>query len=72
MQNNIDNADLFAASLLISHCGLPSLILSSIVMISFYVFSATCFLKRKGLSDARVASITKKEYGFQYIFCKDS
>ena len=30
------------------------------------------FLKRKGLPDARVASITKKEYGFQRIFCKNS
>ena len=33
-------------------------------MISFYIISKRFFLKRKGLSDARVASITKKEYGF--------
>ena len=32
-------------------------------MISFYVHSKRFFLKRKELYDARVASITKKEYG---------
>ena len=37
-------------------------------MISFYVLSERFFLKRKGLSDARVASITKKEYGFAVCF----
>ena len=34
-------------------------------MISFYV------LFREGLSDARIASVTKKEYGFVVHFCKD-
>ena len=34
------------------------------VMISFYIFSKRFFLKREGLSDARITSITKKEYGF--------
>ena len=34
------------------------------VMISFYILSKRLFLKREGLSDARVASGTKKEYGF--------
>ena len=33
-------------------------------MISFYILSTRFFLKRKGLSDAGVVSITKKEYGF--------
>ena len=33
-------------------------------MISFYILCKRSFLKRKGLSDARVVSITKKEYGF--------
>ena len=33
-------------------------------MINFYILSKTVFLKRKGLSDARVVSITKNEYGF--------
>ena len=32
-------------------------------MISFNILSTRFFLKRKGLSDERVASITKKEYG---------
>ena len=38
--------------------------LSPIVIITFYTLSKILFLKREGLSDARVASITKKEYGF--------
>ena len=33
-------------------------------MISFYILSKRFFLKREGLSDARVVSITKKGYGF--------
>ena len=33
-------------------------------MISFYIISKRFFLKRKGLSDARVLSLNKKEYGF--------
>ena len=33
-------------------------------MISFYILSKRFFLKRKGLSDAIVAKITTKEYGF--------
>ena len=33
-------------------------------MISFYILSKRFVLKHEGLSDARVASITKKEYGF--------
>ena len=49
----------FADSLLISYCSFSSLPLSSIVMISFYILSKILFLKREGLSDARVTSITK-------------
>ena len=37
-------------------------------MISCYILSIRSFLKRKGLSDARVVSITKKEYGFLLHF----
>ena len=37
-------------------------------MISFYIVSKRFFLKRKGLSDEREASITKKEYGFAVHF----
>ena len=56
--------DIFSSPLLISYCKVSSLIFSSIDMISFYIPSKRFFLKYKGLSDARVASITKKEYGF--------
>ena len=37
-------------------------------MVSFYVFSKRYFVKSKILSDARVASITKKKYGFCSTF----
>ena len=37
-------------------------------MISFYIPSKIFFLKHKGLSDARKASMTKKEYGFAVHF----
>ena len=40
-------------------------------MISFYILSERIFLKYQGLSDAKVASITKKEYGFAVFLCKD-
>ena len=33
-------------------------------MITFYIISKRFFLKREGLSNAKVASITKKEYDF--------
>ena len=58
-----DRADIFATSLLISYCTFSSLILSSIVMINFYIVSKRFFLKCKELSDARVVSVTIKEYG---------
>ena len=41
-------------------------------MISFYILSKRLCLKRKGLSDTRVVSITKKEFPFTIYFCKDS
>ena len=59
-----DKADILAASLLILCCSFSSQILSSIAMISF--------LKRKGLSEARVASVTKEDYGFAVHFFVDS
>ena len=37
-------------------------------MISFYIFPTRFFLKRKGLSDVRVVSITIKDYGFAVHF----
>ena len=67
-----DKVDTFAASLLISYSNFSSPILSSVVMISFYILSERknirFFLKRKVLSDARAASITKEEYGLALHF----
>ena len=37
-------------------------------MISFYISSKALRLKRKGLSDVRVASLTKIEYGLAVHF----
>ena len=59
-----DKADIFAASLLISYFSFSSLILSSFVVINFYIVSKRFFLKRKELSDERVVSITKKRIWF--------
>ena len=67
-----DNVNIFSASLLISCCSFSSLILSSIVMISFYILSKRFFLKREGLSAARVASIIKKGCGFVVHFLQRS
>ena len=63
--------DINAAFLIISYCSFSSLILLSVVLISFYIASERLFLKREGLSDTKVLSITKKEYGFVVIFHKD-
>ena len=41
-------------------------------MISFYILCTRYFLKSEELSDGRVVSITKKEYGFAVHFYKDS
>ena len=37
-------------------------------MISFHILSKRFFQKHEGLSGARVAPITKKEYGFAVLF----
>ena len=63
-----DYADIFAASLLRSYGSFSSLDLSWIVIISFYILSERFCLKHEELSDARVASIIKKEYGFAVHF----
>ena len=63
-----DNADIFAASLLISYCIFSAVILSSIAMINFYILSKRFFLTRVQLSHARVVAITKKWYGFAVHF----
>ena len=61
---------IFLASLLILCCSFLSSILSSIVMISFYILSKRLFLKGKGLSNTRVVSSAKKEYTFPVRFLK--
>ena len=62
-----DNADIFAAFVLISHWSLSSLILSSIVVISFYFLPKRFFRKCERLFNVRVVSITKDEYGFAVL-----
>ena len=59
-----DKDDIFVTSLSILYCSFSFLTLSSIVRISFYIPFKRLFLKREGLPDAKVACITKKEYGF--------
>ena len=49
-------AEFFVVSMSISYCSFSSLILSSIVMISFHILCKRLFSKHKGLSDARIAS----------------
>ena len=56
-----NNADVFAASLLMLYGSFLSWCLSSIVMINFYILPKRLFLKREELSDERAVSITKKE-----------
>ena len=41
-------------------------------MTSFYILSEGFSLKRKGLSDARAALVTKKNMIFQYVHYRDS
>ena len=73
-----DNADIFAASQSKSYCSFSSLILSSTVMIKFYIAFKRFSLKCEELSDARVVSITennifeRKGKVFQFSFHKDS
>ena len=66
-----DSSDMFAAFILILilHYSFSALILS-VVMTSFYIHSNRFSVKCKGLSYARVVSITKKEYGLPCIFVK--
>ena len=56
-----ENANIFAASLLISYCSFSFLVLSPILLINFNILSKTFFLKCEGLSDARVVSVIKKK-----------
>ena len=63
-----DKADIFAVSLLMPCCIFSFQISSSVSMISFYVLSKRFFLKCRGLSDARVVPITKKnDFALHFI-----
>ena len=64
------NADIFAASLLISYCNFSYLIFSSIVMISFYILYKRFFLKHEQLSDG--LSICWSSHFFQNFIIKYS
>ena len=44
------------------------LVLVVMISFSFHILSKRFYLKREGLPDGRVASITKKEYGFTVHF----
>ena len=63
-----ENANIFAASLLMSYCSFSFLVLSPILLINFNILSKTFFLKCEGLSDARVVSIIKKRKRFFSTF----
>ena len=53
-----ENADIFAAALLMSYCNFSSQIFSSIVMTTLYASSNRFIQKRKALSDGKVESMT--------------
>ena len=63
-----DNTDTFAACVLMSYCSVSSLLLSSIIMIDFYILSKRSFLKHQGSSDGRLPSIIRKEHAFAVHF----
>ena len=65
-----DNNDGIPATSLVILCFIFwSLILSSTVVINYYVLSKRLYLKRKWLSNPRVVLFTKKEYDFAVHFC---
>lgn len=53
----------------ILYCSLSSLILSSIVKITFNILFKRLRLRCNGLYDARVGSLARKEYDFALRFC---
>ena len=66
-----ENADIFAAALLISHYSFSAKIVSSVVVITFSILSKTMHLKHGLLSAGKIVSFTKKKMVLQHIFCKD-
>ena len=65
-----ENADIFAAALLISHCSFSAKIVSSVVVITFSILSKTMHLKHGLLSAGKIVSFTKKKNGFAAHFLK--
>ena len=66
-----ENANIFAAALLISHYSFSAKIVSSVVVITFSILSKTMHLKHGLLSAGKIVSFTKKKMVLQHIFCKD-
>ena len=67
-----DNAVIFAASLVTLYYTYSYLILSSIVMIRFYILSKRLLLKHKGLFDAIELPMIPKNTVLHCSFGKDS
>ena len=65
-----ENADIFAAALLISHYSFSAKIVSSVVVITFSILSKTMHLKHGLLSAGKIVSFTKKKNGFAAHFLK--
>ena len=63
-----DNADLFVAALLMWYCNFSSLILSLMFMTTPSKPSNKFIKESRVLSDGRVVSVTKNEYGFALKF----
>ena len=63
-----ENRVIFAADLLISYCNFSSLVLSSVVVTILYTSSSRFFQKCNGLSDGRVASITKHFFSLHFLY----
>ena len=64
-----DNTDIFTVAMSVLYYNIISLILLSMVMITLYTSSNRFFQKHNELSDRRVVSMTKNEYGCAAHFC---
>ena len=65
-----DNTDTFPAFLLVSHCSVSSLILSSIVVISFYIRSKKILSETWRIIWCKSSIYHQKNMVLQYIFVK--
>ena len=65
-----ENADIFAAALLISHYSFSAKIVSSVVVITFSILSKTMHLKHGLLSAGKIVSFTKKKWFCSTFFVK--